>query len=597
MLEVQYIKNTHRNAAISLVKRELCFFYLSLAVYLILAAESAWSQTRPFIPLHSVDQSSPEYSRFKVWVDQAVAGNPGYAFSATDAAFMFRLTGQVQYANLAIAMVEAHVQEAEARISSGNRPEIAGDSYLYVGEHLQDLSIVYDWIYDRLTASQRSRWSNYAEQAVWNVWNYQNAQWGGNPFPWSGWSRDNPGNNYYYSFIDATMYWGLASQNQTWLNFLRNDRLPLLVDYFEQLPGGGSREGTGYGTSHRRLFSIYRVWKEATGVDLAAQSSHARDSIEYWLHATSPTLDRLAPIGDHARDSTATLYDYHEHLLLELVRLFPNSTEAAHGTWWLNRNSVPQMQSGFNFRHALLKTAQSESTPTALFYHATGVGHLFARSSWQPTATWISFVSGVYDESHAHQDQGSFTMFQDAWLAIDENIHSHSGIEQETTLHNLVRFDKGSAPIPQRSPTTTIVSSTDVNNVLTLEADLTAAYRNPTDIRSWTRSLIFDRRSQTVRVHDRSSLGPGVVAVWQINTESQPQVSGSTVIAGNLKISAELPANPQITIVDWRTQSGGNEFNGGWRVELRGGTEYDVTLSLLSSEIPPAPPGRLRRVP
>jgi len=554
-----------------------------LVAFFLLSAGNVLAQSRPFIPLHTVDMSSSEYARFKSWVDRAVAGNPGWGFSATDAAIMYRLTGEVAYAYLAISMVESNVQAAEAAIAAGNRPGIAADSYLEVGNYIRDLAIVYDWIYDRLAASQRTRWASYAEQAVWNVWNHTSAQWGGKSFPWTGWSRDNPGNNYYYSFIDATMYWGLASQNSQWLNFLRNDRFPLLVGYFTKLPGGGSREGTGYGTSHKRLFSIYRVWQEATGENLASLSSHTQDSIEYWMHATTPTLDRLAPIGDHARDSTASLYDYHEHLMLELVHLYQNTPQGEYGAWWLNHNSVVEMMSGFNFRHALLKTSQVEKAPTALFYHATGVGHLFARSSWQPDAFWISFVAGVYEESHAHQDQGSFTLYQNTWLAIDENIHSHSGIEQDSSLHNLVRFEKGGTTIQQRSPTTSTVVSTDQNGVLTLDANLTPAYGASQDVRSWRRNVVFDRGNRTVKIHDLTDLGSGVSAIWQINTESQPVISGNAVIAGNLQITSLLPSSPQITIVDWRTQSGGNKFNGGWRIELRGATEYDISLSLVTS--------------
>src|SRR5215510_926200 len=143
-----------------------------LAVFFLLSAGNVLAQSRPFIPLHTVNSSSSEYTRFKSWVDQAVAGNPGWGFSATEAAIMYRLTGQVAYANLAISMVESDVQAAEAAIAAGNRPRIAADSYLEVGDYIQDLAIVYDWIYDRLTASQRTRWASYAEQAVWNVWNH-----------------------------------------------------------------------------------------------------------------------------------------------------------------------------------------------------------------------------------------------------------------------------------------------------------------------------------------------------------------------------------------------------------------------------------------
>ena len=76
-----------------------------------------------------------------------------------------------------------------------------------------------------------------------------------------------------------------------------------LAAYYAQLPGGGSREGTGYGTALRNLFEDYLYWRASTGEDLAALSTHAGDTIDYWVHATVPTRDRFAPIGDQSRSS------------------------------------------------------------------------------------------------------------------------------------------------------------------------------------------------------------------------------------------------------------------------------------------------------
>ena len=64
------------------------------------------------LSLAYVDMGGPAYVRFKAFVDQAVAGNPGYAFSATDAVYMYRLTGQAPYATLAIEWVEDQVTAA-----------------------------------------------------------------------------------------------------------------------------------------------------------------------------------------------------------------------------------------------------------------------------------------------------------------------------------------------------------------------------------------------------------------------------------------------------------------------------------------------------
>src|SRR3546814_11710363 len=103
------------------------------------------------------------------------------------------------------------------------------------------------------------------------------------------------------------MYWALASGNSTWMNLLRNDKLPALQAYFAKLPGGGSLEGTGYGTSHMRLFSLYQTCRDATGVDLGNAKSHPTDSIPYWIPATVPTHDSFAPLGHQPRLSLPPL--------------------------------------------------------------------------------------------------------------------------------------------------------------------------------------------------------------------------------------------------------------------------------------------------
>lgn len=204
------------------------------------------------IDLTFVDRKSPAYGRFRGWVDAAVAGSPGYAFNASDAALMFLLSDGAKYCDLATRMVEKEVAEAEAAIATGSRPAISGDSYLEVGPRIADLAMTMHACSASIDAAQRKRWSAYAEQAVWNVWNHSRAEWGGRTHAWTGWSVDNPGNNYYYSFIEATMYWALVSGSPSWMDDLRTRRLPPLKAYYTGLPGGGSREGTGYGAAQMR---------------------------------------------------------------------------------------------------------------------------------------------------------------------------------------------------------------------------------------------------------------------------------------------------------------------------------------------------------
>ena len=540
--------------------------------------------------LSFVDKKSPGYARFRDWVDSAVAGQPGYAFAASDAALMHRLAGAQKYCDLAVGMVEDQVKAAEAAIASGGRPPVSGDSYLEVGQYISDLALTLDTCGQDITPEQRRRWSAYAEQAVWNVWHHVRASWGGRPHPWTGWATDNPGNNYYYSFLEATMYWGLASGSNEWLDLLRQEKLPPLKAYFASLPGGGSREGTGYGAAYMRLFPLYRLWRDATGTDLANASPHVRDSIYYWAHATVPTLDRFAPIGDQSRNSVPELFDYHRRLVLEARYLTPDPAARAVASWWLDHISVSRMTSGFNSRYDLLPAGEDGSPPEDLVYYARGTGHLFARTAWDKDAMWLAFVAGRYDESHAHQDQGSFTLFARDWLAVTENIWSHSGINQAPQVHNVVRFERADgnagqcqAPrddtvVHQCAPTTSSLTVTPGSggNFIAV-ADLTPAYNGNPAVRRWQRRLEFsDRR---LKVRDTFELGPGTRAVFQLNVPEQPRVNGNEVIAGGLRMRVVEPVNATISIHDWRSE-GVAEFGKGWRIDVAGGsTGYEVELA------------------
>jgi hypothetical protein len=532
------------------------------------------------IDLSYVDQQSVQFQRFKNFVDAAVAGNPGYAFSAADAAYMYRLTGQAPYATLAVQTVEAQVTAAEAAIALGNAPDIAGDQYLDVGPMIEDLALTYDWCAGQTTPTQRTRWSNYAEQAVWNVWNHDNAQWGGHPHAWAGWGVDDPANNYHYSFLRATMYWGLASNSTTWKQLLQNQKWPEQEAYTAGIAGGGSQEGTGYGLSHGTLFMLYRVWHDSTATDVGNANAHVTDSIAWWIHATVPTLDRVAPIGDQSRVSEPVIYDYHRHLVLEARKVSNNATAQANASWWLHSISDQDMESGFNDRHNLLPAGPAGSPPASLSYYASGTGQLFARTGWDTGAMWLQFSAGPYVQSHAHQDQGSFTLFQGDWLAVTENIWTHSGIQQGTDTNNLVRFEQAGSIVQQHEGTTSTVTVTPgTNGAVHAVANLTPTYDGDAAVTSWQRTIDFASRKLTVS--DSFALGSGTQAIFQVNTPVQPVINGNTATAGTLKIRVLSPANATLSALDWSTQSDANEtYNSGWRLDVHGGTTgYVVELS------------------
>lgn len=552
------------------------FRAVAMIVALFLAAMPV-ARAKVKLDLSYVDRHSAEYRRFRDFVDRAVAGDPGYGFSATDAAYMYRLTGERPYGALAVKMVDAQVRDAEAAIAAGHAPPVAGDSYLEVGPMLRDLALAYDWCGDLATPAMKARWKAYADQAVANVWHPYAAHWGSRWMPGNGWAIDDPGNNYFYSFLQATMYWALASDNAALKAYLQDDRLPLLTGYLARLPKGGSREGTSYGASLRTLFGLYRLWRDATGVDLANANSHLTDTIHYWVHATVPTLDRFAPIGDQPRVSVPELYDYERQLMLEARSLTRDPAAASVASWWLHHVSISRMTNGFNDRHDLLPAGDAGTAPRELVYHATGVGQLFARTDWGTDAMWLDFTAGPYEQSHAHQAQGAFTLFAGDWLAVTENIWSHSGIQQGTETNNVLRFERKGEPVPQVAPSTSTLTlvGTGARGEVHAVADLTPAYGGNPAVRTWRRRIDFLDRVLTV--DDSFVVGPDTQAVFQVNVPARPMIEGNTAIAGKLRMTVLAPANASLTAVDWTKAD--RDYTSGWRIDVRGpGGRFVVRL-------------------
>lgn len=535
--------------------------------------------SRPFISLGSytqASQSSSTYSRFRAAADQAVAGHPPYAYSAVSSVTMYRMTGNAAYINDAIARVEAFVAAAELAIAGGNRPAISGDSYLEIGWYIEQLALTYDSGYDRLTPEQRIRWAAFADQSLFNLWNPSAATWGGVAYPWTGWSICDPGNNYHFHFLRATMLWALATKSVPLLEFLQKEKFPRLVTYYRGLPGGGSREGTGYGTAQKALFENYLMWKDSTGEDLSELTSHTRETIDYWIHATVPTRDRFAPIGDQSRSSIPDLFDYHENLVHTAVVLNPGTPEARRGTWWLNQNSVNGVSAAFNLMGDLLPLPDAPVAPTDRVYHAVGAGVLFARSNWNTDASWFSFVAGKYDQSHAHQDQGAFTFFKRDWLAVTANIWSTSGINQETEYHNTVRFERADGSVIAQNPSDTVQSTmthTVSGGQVSVSADLRNAFsRNANLVQQWNRSLEYI--GDTLRISDTCTVASGVRPVFQLHVPVQPilQEDGS-IMAGNLRIVSLQGATHTVTALS-------TGFNRGYRIDFVSQTGNSFVVEL-----------------
>lgn len=521
-------------------------------------------------------------SLFRSQVDAQLAGTSVYAFQPWYAALMFQLTGERRYALYAIEATDGFVIAEERRIESGEKAAVAGNSYLHAGQYVGNVALVYDWCHDLLTSRQRERWIAYANQAVSNIWNHRQARWGAVSHPWTGWSVDNPSNNYYYSFLRATMLLGLASHRenpeaQRWIDQFRTSKLEkqLLPTFNRDLQGGGSREGTGYGTALRGLWQLYDWWERSTGEGIAALTPHTRASMAHMMHSVTPTLDQLVPTGDHTRDASAALFDYHREYLLILMALFPDDRLSGVAASMLEQSSVPQMKNKF-MHYADFMYEQPELRPRPLgdlatSYWAPGTGQFMLRSAWERSATFANFICGPYSESHAHRDQGSFLIFKGGWLAIDPNIYSRSGIDQDEELHNLVRIEHDGKTIRQNYDTSCAMKAlTDTEVFAYASADVSPVYAKNNVVKKLEREFVFVKPNIFV-VLDRAETSQATRKTWTLNLPGEPRVEGRTIKYANGKNRLDVhllsPATSELVVHDWPEI----------RKSVRSGTRVDVS--------------------
>ncbi|MEO6419443.1 MAG: hypothetical protein ABIP39_08565, partial [Polyangiaceae bacterium] len=495
----------------------------------------------------------------------------------------------------AVAAVDKVVTDEEAKIAAGNAPAVAGDDYLDVGPAIGDVMLTYDWCFPTVTESQKSRWLAYSNQAVWNIWHHTEATWGGKAMPWNGWSVDDPMNNYYYSFLRATMLLGLAAHGELkeadgWLTqFHDTDLTNTLLPKFEQdLKGGGSREGTGYGVAMRNLFELYDFWQASTGEDLASKTGHTRASMLSFLHSVLPTLDRMAPTGDHSRDSTAAFFDYERAYLRTLSYLFPTDPLTPRAQYLLSHSSVTEMGQPFMYVYDFLydqpAIVEQPLDPLGRAYFAPGTGQLYARSGWDKDATWVNLIAGPYTETHAHQDQGALMIYKGGWLAYDPVIDSHSGLPQQVEAHNVVRIEAGGATVPQKASTASLLTALHRGSGWVHAAsDLTPAYGGAAGVTKVQREIVY-LEPDCVVVFDRVDTTPGMTKqIWQLNAPRTPTIVGArTTIAGGphtLNVDRILPAGAAATIFDWKTDP---DFHGGARLDETSNGGSTLHLHVLS---------------
>lgn len=491
--------------------------------------------------------NTQEYKRLKSIVDSEVAGGvntkTNYNFTNWLPAMFYKITGNTTYRDFAIARVNKLVTENMTEINAGRVPGVAYDSFLYVGEVMSDVALVYDWAFDGLTSTQKTQWIDFMNQTLHNVWNPNSASWGGVAWSWSGWATDDPFNNYHYSFMEATALVGLATSGEnakasTWLTMFRNTKLAnsLVPRFNAQLGGGGSIEGTNYGVSLKRLFRLYDWWERSTGERIADLTPQTRNSLNWMVHQVTPDTKFLVSHGDQSRDHSAPFFDYNREYLLAAMSLYPQDRLSAAANLMLQGSSLPAMSLSFqavwDFLYKAPTLPSANLTDLSTAWYGVGTGGLFMRSAWaDPTATFAAVQCGEQFQSHQHYEQGSFQIYRGEWLAPSGNRFSRSGLQSGVQSKNNAHFVNGSTAV-QQVGTDWITGNCNMaalshsNDYTYASMKMTPVYNGHPSVAKHEREFIFIRPSTFV-VFDRVvAKSTSTKRVWALNLPKAASVNG-----------------------------------------------------------------------
>lgn len=472
-------------------------------------------------------------------------------------ALAYVITGDPQHAYDAIAAMDTTVAEiTDVDRGQGNFLRIAG--------RIRDTALVFDWCYDVLDTDHRLNYIAYMNQLMQELWN---------PFDnpthtWTAWAIEDPGNNFYYSFITATTYAALATYGENpnspelpfggttytdMLEFVRakieQQTIPLYLDTWGK--GGAWHEGNNYGLlSKQYLFETFLLLRDTAGTDYFQLTDFPKEAVLYHLYSVQPKLERVYPGGDLPRSTQP----YDRALMLFAADALSNTVEGEYAQYFAVNIETWEPWGQWSFLQpfeVLLLDPDAparnyDELPTA--YYAEGGDWLNSRSDWSSDAVSVSFVCTNRIQGHQAQDQNSFLIYKNGFQATHGNLHSNWGGYQNTDAYNTILLDGIGQAFggDWDNPTQTI---RDIGDTYRFDSgpgyayvagDASDAYYTNAGqfghgderlLDTFTRELVHVHPGYVV-VYDRiTPTDPTHIPMWLLNTANQPTRSGNRVSA------------------------------------------------------------------
>lgn len=310
-------------------------------------------------------------------------------------------------------------------------------------DQVRPLAVAYDWLHDRWTVEQRTQLrSKLAEGCEYLVQVIRT-------------ERLSPYNVFLYNapfqalVACALALYGDDVRGESVMRFTHDLWKQRVLPVWRQIMGrhggwheGGEYVGIGIGQA---VYQVPAMWRAATGEDLFASEPGLRGFLDF-------AVQRTRPDGTHVRIGDGSFFDR------GIPDLVPLAIEYGHAAAYsLNppKRIGPTAWPWGPLPDTRLNDPQArERLPRSQWFD--GIGWAFARSSWAPESTYVTFKAGDNFWSHTHLDQGSFTIYKGGALALDSGANygtrygsdHHLNYSYQTIAHNTITVTDPDDTVP-----------------------------------------------------------------------------------------------------------------------------------------------------
>lgn len=361
-----------------------------------------------------------------------------WADAVASSALLWHATRDERYAASALRYLNALLDDRlKVGDGKGGAQVVSYDSGYGMRTFGAYSALAYDWLRDAPGMNDALRTRLRKRLGEWITW-YQK----------DGYLRDRPTANYYWGYLTALSWAGLAAAGEdpaadAWLKAAQHElSTRVLPSFRDDLRGGGWPEGWQYGEyTTVEVALVARAFRQAASVDVVAKMPWLGETVTHHVHALLPDEQSVydgGTWGEHPAKPSG--------LGMAALGLALDGVDAvrADEARWLSTQVLPPLKREQAWLGLLADRPGTKSTrsaregaPTSL--HLPGQGLTFARSDWSKSAVWASFQAGPpLAEDHQDADQGHFELVRGS----DQLLVDGGGSEGSATInHNTLLVD------------------------------------------------------------------------------------------------------------------------------------------------------------